>query len=210
MVRTFTTLILTIFLAVGPSMPPASAQMIVPKGDAAWWTKPNIQKRIREERDVIITVKNEKNTIYTMTGAGNLRAPRDFTMQTLLAFNELPKVSKYFKKVVHQPELNRVYFLLEAYGYEARLLIKYSVENLPEKTVFHWKVVWGGFQGMIGTIEFSTYKVDKTEAIVASQFDNKEIPLPKIFTSFLLEVVIKEVAKSMRTYIEDKYAKTKG
>lgn len=201
---------MTFFVASGLAATPAWGQMAIPTGEAAWWSKPATLKRIRDERDIIVTVKNTKDTLYQMSGAGDLRASRAFTLKTLMAFNDLPQVSPYFKKVVHQPELHRVYFLLEAYGYEARLLIKYSVEDLPEKTVFHWNVVWGGFQGMIGSIELKSLKADKTEAVLVSQFDNKDIPLPKIFTSFLLEVVVKEVAKGMRSYIEKKYLTTKG
>ena len=193
------------FLAAGP----ARGDLAFPSGDAAWWQKPAMLKRLRDERDVVISVKGESHSRYAMTGAGDIRASRQFTVKTLLSFHDLEKVSPHFKKVVHQPEYSRVYFLLEAYGYEARLLIKYSVENLPEKTVFHWNVVWGGFQGMIGSIEFTTLKADKTEAVMVSQFDDRDIPLPRIFTSFVLEAVVQQVAKSMRGYIEDQYAKTK-
>jgi len=179
-----------------------------------WWEKPETLKKIREQHQVMVVVKEVKPaqgpSYYSLTGAGNLRATRAFTLQRILAFDELQKISPYFKKVVHQPELKRVFFLLEAYGYEARLLIKYRVEDLPEKTVFHWNVVWGGFQGMIGTIELKDLKADKTEAVLKSQFDDKEIPLPKIFKSFALELVIHHVAKGMRRDIEERYAKTKG
>jgi len=207
MAQWFLNPLLMFFLATGPR---ATAELSVPRGDAAWWQKPAMLKRLREERDVVISVKGEPHSRYSMTGAGDLRSSRESAVKTLLAFHDLEKVSPYFKKVVHQPEYNRVYFLLEAYGYEARLLIKYSVENLPEKTVFHWNVVWGGFQGMIGSIEFTTLKADKTEAVMISQFDDRDIPLPRIFTGFVLEAVVQQVAKSMRGYIEDQYAKTKG
>lgn len=179
-----------------------------------WWQKPAYQKKIREQREVIVVIKGEKapanKTLYHMTGAGVVRAQRAFVLQRILAFSELEKISPYFKKVVHQPEYNRVYFLLEAYGYEARLLIKYSIEDLPEKTVFHWNVVWGGFQGMIGSIELTSLKSERTEALLKSRFDDKEIPIPKFFTSFVLEVVVQQVAKSLRGHIEEKYTQSKG
>lgn len=178
--------------------------------EVSWWQKPAYQKKIRENREVIVSIKEKKRlekSYFEMTGAGVLRATRTFTLAKILKFEELQKISPYFKKVVHEPQYKRAYFLLEAYGYEARLLIKYSVQELPEKTVFHWNVVWGGFQGMIGDVELSTLKAGKTEAVLKSEFDDKDIPLPSIFKGFVLEVIVQHVAKGMRSYIEEAYAK---
>jgi hypothetical protein len=46
--------------------------------------------------------------------------------------------------------------------------------------------------------------------VLVARFDDKEIPLPRIFKSFVLEIIVQQVAKSMRSYIEEQYAKTKG
>ncbi len=177
-----------------------------------WWKKPNIEKKLREERAVIISIKEKSEfskNYYDMTGAGVVKATRAFTLKKILSFNELEKVSPYFKKVIHQPEYSRVYFLLEAYGYQARLLIKYEVQEVEGRTVFMWNVVWGGFQGMIGRIELSSLTGEKTEAVLTSRFEDKEIPLPKIFKGFVLEVIVQQVAKSMRSWIEDAANKEK-
>lgn len=176
-----------------------------------WWAKPAYQKKIREQREVIVSIKSEEvggKSFYKMTGAGVLRATRAHTLKKILAFEDLQKVSEYFKKVVHQPELSRVYLVLEAYGYEARLLIKYSIKDQSEKSVFQWSVVWGGFQGMIGEIELSSLAPEKTEAILISSFDEKQVPLPSIFKGIVLEMIVQHVAKSMRNYIEEDYKKT--
>ncbi len=149
-----------------------------------------------------------------MTGAGVVKATRAHTLKKILSFQELEKVSSYFKKVTHQPEYNRVYFLLEAYGYQARLLIKYEVLEKDDRTVFMWNVVWGGFQGMIGRVELTSLGAglgtslgtDKTQAILVSRFEDKEIPLPHIFKGFVLEVIVQHVAKSMRAWIEESVA----
>ncbi len=178
--------------------------------EAAWWKKPHYEKKIREERAVVISIKNRhaySRSYYDMTGAGVVRASRAQTLKKILSFQELEKVSPHFKKVIHQPEYNRVYFLLEAYGYQARLLIKYEVQEKDGRTLFLWNVVWGGFQGMIGRIELSSLGAGKTEAIMISQFEDKEIPLPHIFKSLVLEVIVQHVAKSMRSWIEEAAAK---
>lgn len=178
--------------------------------DSTWWKKPHYEKKIREERAVMISIKNRHEhgrTYYDMTGAGVAKATRAQTLKKILSFQELEAVSPYFKKVVHQPEYSRVYFLLEAYGYQARLLIKYEVQEKEGRTLFLWNVVWGGFQGMIGRIELSSLGAGKTEAILISQFEDKEIPLPHIFKSLVLEVIVQHVAKSMRLWIEEAAAK---
>lgn len=178
--------------------------------ESEWWQKPSTQKRIREERAVIISInsktENSKN-YYHMTGAGVVKATPAHTLKKILSFQELEKVSSYFKKVTHQPEYNRVYFLLEAYGYQARLLIKYEVQQKDDRTVFVWNVVWGGFQGMIGRVELTGIGSDKTQAILISRFEDKEIPLPHIFKGFVLEVIVQHVAKSMRAWIEESATK---
>ncbi len=178
--------------------------------DSEWWQKPSYQKRIREERAVIVSIKEQKENgknYYDMTGAGVLKASRAHTIKKILSFHELEKVSEHFKKVTHQPEYNRVYFLLEAYGYQARMLIKYEVIERDDRTVFTWNVVWGGFQGMIGRVELTSLSIDKTQAILISRFEDKEIPLPKIFKGFVLEVIVQHVAKNMRTWIEESVPK---
>jgi hypothetical protein len=178
--------------------------------ESLWWQKPSYEKKIREERAVIVSIQSKtefSKNYYDMTGAGVVRASRAFTIKKILAFEDLEKVSEYFKKVTHQPEYNRVYFLLEAYGYQARLLIKYEVIEKDDGTVFSWNVVWGGFQGMIGRIELKSLSSDKTQAVLISRFEDKEIPLPKIFKSFVLEVIVQQVAKNMRTWIEESAAK---
>ena len=178
-----------------------------------WWEKPTYRERIRQQRQVIISVKRDPEKTkhdHLMTGAGVVRATQAFTLQKILDFKELPKISSYFKKIVHQPELNRVYLVLEAYNYEARMLIMYTVETVGDRRIFNWKVVWGGFQGMIGSIELTSLEPEKTEVIMRSSFDDKEIPLPSIFTGFVLEILVQHVAKSMRDYVEDAYKNSKG
>ena len=178
-----------------------------------WWTTPAYRAKIRDQRQVIVSIKSEKEhgrSRFKMTGAGAIRASKSYTLKKILAFEELQTISPYFKKVVHQPELSRFYFLLEAYGYQARLLIKYSIKDQGEKSVFHWSVVWGGFQGMIGNIELSSLAAEKTEAVLVSTFDDKEVPLPSIFKGVVLEMIVQHVAKSMRAYIEKEYEASKG
>lgn len=186
---------------------------VAPAVSDIWWEKPENQKKIRQERQVMVSIKNDpaktKND-FLMTGAGVVKATQTFTLQKILDFKELQKVSSYFKKITHEPEFNRVYFVLEAYNYEARMLIKYSVETSGSKRVFNWKVVWGGFQGMIGSIELANLEAEKTELIMRSSFDDKEIPLPSIFKSFVLEILVQQVAKGMREYVEDAYVNSKG
>lgn len=173
-----------------------------------WWEKPSLQKKVRQERQVIVSVKRDPAKTkhdYVMTGVGVVKATLPFTIERILDFSSLQKVSSYFKKIHHQPEFNRVYFILEAYGYEARMLIKYSVETSGNQRIFHWRVVWGGFQGMIGSIDVSSLEAEKTQLVMHSNFDDKEIPLPSIFTSFVLEILVQQVSKSMREFIEDAY-----
>lgn len=181
--------------------------------ETSWWRKSTYQNKIREQREIIVSIKEENafgKSYYKMTGAGALRGTPSHTLKKILSFEELQKISPYFKKVVHQPELSRVYLLLEAYGYEARLLIKYSMKDQSDKAVFHWSVVWGGFQGMIGDIELWSLAPEKTEAILIATFDDKQVPLPKIFKGIVLEMIVQHVAKSMRSHIESEYQKSKG
>jgi hypothetical protein len=201
-----------LFSAHGKWTPVVDMSTQIPK-EKHWWVKPDVVTKIRDEKQILVVVKQDPKLgegFYSMTGAGVLSASPEFTVKKILEFDKLPQISEYFKKVTHQPDLDRVFIVIEAYGYEARLVIKYFVKDVGRKKLFHWNVVWGGFQGMVGEIELSSLKNGKTEAILLAKFNDKEIPLPNIFKSFILEIIVQQVAKSTRSYIEDQAVAAKG
>lgn len=173
-----------------------------------WWDKPSVRKKVRDQRQVLVVVSAQEHSHYRMTGVAAVRASRDKCLKQIMNFSEFEKISQYFKKVVHQPKHKRVYVILEALGYQARLLMQYETEVGASETVFKWTVVWGAFQGMIGSVHLKTIGAGTTEAVMLSSFAEKEVPLPRIFKSFVLEMIAHRVAVKMREHIES--ALTKG
>jgi hypothetical protein len=56
----------------------------------------------------------------------------------------------------------------------------------------------------------TSLKAEQTEAILISRFEDKEIPLPHIFKGFVLEIIVQQVAKNMRAWIEESAVRQGG
>lgn len=178
-----------------------------------WREKKKVYRQITHERRVIVSVKQEEvagKKSFRMVGVGAVNAPIDFCVGEVMEFDKLPEISSYFKKVVHQKDKKQVYIVLEAMGYQARLLLEYQWNKKdPNAQQMDWKVIWGPFKGMIGHYQFVKINGEQTEVSIWSNFSNHNIPIPEFLMKFTLEVIAEKVAQKMRSFIEDNYRKNK-
>lgn len=171
---------------------------------ADWRERPKVQKKVQTQRRVFVVLKEKAGQpgVLSLTGIGEVKQSRSVCLQKMLGFEKLPQVSSHFKKVIHQPKLSRVYFVLQAYGYEARLLIKYKVVSTKEKDLLQWSVVWGRFEGMVGEIQLTSPRAGRVQALMTGSFRADQVPLPSFFKNFVLEMIIHRISLKMRTYLE--------
>jgi hypothetical protein len=172
-----------------------------------WHSKPKLLEQMREERKIIVSVKDFPSAIKEkrIIGAGYVKAPFDKVAIEVFNFENLGEVSEYFKKVIHKKEEQRVYIFIQALGFQSRLLLKYKINKINDQFVqMDWIVIWGRLKGMQGNFQIKKIDPIITEISLWSTVKEINIPVPDLLINFTLEVITEKVAQKMRTYLESK------
>jgi len=173
-----------------------------------WKRKPELQKKIREDRAIFVSVRREDLERdpglmrFTMLGVGLVARPKDFCFRLGQQYHRLIQISDHFRTVNHDPRTNQLFLITEALGYQARMILKLNPVSEDGRSEIQWEVIWGAFKGMTGIIGFEKDGESKTEVSVMAKYEAKELPIPKVLMGFALEVITQKVAEKMRTYIE--------
>lgn len=203
--RLFIKPLLTLFLGCSLFSSVVMAQEELP----FWHQKPNLFKKMKEERKIVVSVTTEsvgKGTKIKMLGAGIVNVPLYFAKDQVMHFEKLPEISSYFKKVVHKKDKKEVYFHIQALGLQMRFLQKYQWGHESLKSAqMDWKVTWGLLKGMVGHYKFRYVGATQTEVIIWSTLTKSDIPIPQFLVNFTLEVIAEKVAQKMRTFMEESF-----
>jgi hypothetical protein len=173
-----------------------------------WRTRPTLQKKIREERAIVVSVKREnvgrenKLIRFTMNGAGLVAKPKDFCFEVSQRYEKLKEISHHFRTVEFDAKTRQLFLVTEALGYQARMILKLTPVSEDWRSELQWEVVWGHFKGMKGIVGYERIDERRTEVSIQAIFEAAELPLPKILMGFALEVITQKVAEKMRSYIE--------
>ncbi|NQZ20057.1 MAG: hypothetical protein HRT44_12495 [Bdellovibrionales bacterium] len=174
-----------------------------------WRKNKKLYRQIENQRRVVVAVKEESSLgqkKFRMTGVGAVNVPLYYSVKRVMEFERLPDVSSYFKKVVHKKEKKQIYLVMEALGYQARMLLEYKWQNKGEDLrQMDWHVIYGPFKGMVGHYQFRAIDSRKTEVSLWSTFVNPQLPVPEFLMKFTLEVIAEKVAQKMRSFIESEY-----
>jgi len=205
--------------ATGPAMeggplPSSSPPRLVfrrdtPESEMPFWRKkPALVQRIREERAIIVSVRQEeapnKQVRFFMNGAGSVARSKEFCFRTSQRYEKLKEISDHFKTVNFDPATRQLYMITEALGYQARMILRITPVSEDWRSELQWEVIWGHFKGMSGIIGFEKIDATHTEMSMSSKYEADQLPLPKILMGFALEVVTQKVAEKMRTFIESR------
>lgn len=171
-----------------------------------WRKKPALMQKIREERAIIVSVRNEdapnKQIRFLMTGAGSVARSKEFCFGTAQKYEKLKEISDHFKTVSFDLTSRQLYLITEALGYQARMILRVTPVSEDWRSELQWEVIWGHFKGMSGYIGFEKIDAGHTEMSMVSKYEADQLPLPKILMGFALEVITQKVAEKMRTFIE--------
>jgi uncharacterized membrane protein len=173
-----------------------------------WRTRPALQKKIREERAIVVSVKREetdgidKRIRFTMNGAGLVAKPKDFSFEVSQRYEKLKEISHHFRTVEFDEKSRQLLLVTEALGYQARMVLKLTPVSEDWRSELQWEVIWGHFKGMKGIIGYERIDERRTEVSLHANYEAAELPLPKILMGFALEVITQKVAEKMRSYIE--------
>lgn len=177
-----------------------------------WRKNKNLYEKILNQRKIVVSVKTEgakPARSFRMLGAGVVNAPLRFAVQEVKKFENLPKTSSYFKKVVHNEKEQKLYLHMEAMGMRARMMLQYKwTDNFDKNQAqMDWLVTWGLLKGMEGNFIFREVPGEpgKTEVALWNSIKNMESPLPDFLMGFTLEVIGEKVAQKMRSYVESQY-----
>jgi hypothetical protein len=207
-------------LAVTPAPAPVSTPLPTPKPNLSigknpgaselpfWRKKPELLKKLRDERDVLVSVKREDLEHppgflrFTMAGAGVVARPKEHCFRVSQNYPKLKEISDHFKTVSYDSNTDQLFLITEALGYQARMILKMTPVEEDWRSELQFEVVWGAFKGMKGVLGFEELAPGKTEVSIQAKYEASELPLPRILMGFALEVITQKVAEKMRSYIE--------
>jgi hypothetical protein len=171
-----------------------------------WRKKPELMQKIREERAVLVSVRQEdapsKQVRFLMSGAGSVSRSKDFCFKTAQLYSKLKEVSNHFRDVSFDAKTGQLYLVTEALGYQARMVLRVTPVSEDWRSELQWEVIWGHFKGMSGYIGFESIDSTHTEVSLVSRYQADELPLPRVLMGFALEVITQKVAEKMRHFIE--------
>ncbi len=199
--------------------PPGPGKLTVARDTPAsqrpfWKSKPEQRKKLYEARAVLVSVRDEKvetadgrkQVRFTIKGAGLVSAPKAFSFATAQEYPKLKEVSGHFKTVAYHAPSRKLFLVMEALGYQARMVLRMRPVSEDWRDELQWDVVWGDFKGMTGVIGFERAEgPSKTEASIEAVYQAAELPLPKILMGLALEAIAQKVAEKMRSLIEGEY-----
>lgn len=196
---------------------PTVGEPLIPTGTPFWKAKPKVYKRIREERDIIVSVKSVDDPsvaaepkILRIEGGGLIHVPMDFAYRQAKDFEDLQKMSDHIRKVEWNEKTRTLFLHTEAFNYHARMTLLVTFQESAEKNAIQFKIIEGVFKGMEGRIDFLPGPAAKdssasAEIGLAAGYRYNKFPIPAFFLHFGLEVVMQKIAGRMRSFIEEEY-----
>lgn len=174
-----------------------------------WRVKPKLLNKILENRDIIVSVstKVKKSDLYMlqMHGGGMVKNESSLVFAEVQKYENLKKISPRIVEVKVTPDKSEIFIHCEAFNYHARMWMSVSpspniAQNKDRRLNF--KVLRGNFVGMAGAFTFENYKPGITLMGFNATYDYKDLPMPRFFVEFGLEVVLQKVARDMRAFLE--------
>jgi hypothetical protein len=192
--------------------PNAYSIEVIEKEVPYWRAKPEVYRRMVEDRAVVVSSRRETVKIlgkeeirFTIKGAGIVNAPRVFSFKEAQNYDKLKSISSHFKTVTYAPVNQTLHLVMEALGYEADMLLKMEPVTTELRDELQWSVIAGHFKGMRGVLAFESVAGGKTESSIDAVYQAETLPLPKILMGVALEAIFQKVAEKMRSAIEAEY-----
>jgi hypothetical protein len=175
-----------------------------------WKEKKEVYKRITEDRAIIVSAKVDKipnGEKLTVTTAGLISAPVDFSHKFVMNFDEYSTILPYIKKINYDRTTNNIFVHGGLLGYYVSMTIKLKPEKILNGYLTNWTVISGNFKGMTGYIREEAFDQKKTEISMNALYLGKSVDIPGVIMQFGLEVAGRKAASSMRSYIEEQWEK---
>jgi hypothetical protein len=178
-----------------------------------WKTKPAVYRSMVDERDVVVSVTHKnpevKGGVYSFSykGAQIVNVPLAFCQKKMLEYDKLPAISSYIKETKFDPAKKELYFHGEAYGFHATMWLKIETVISSEAFEMHFEVIRGNLVGMKGVVRSEDFRRQKVEMSLVGSRSAEKLGMPAILLDFGLEIVLQQVAKKIRNYLEAEFKK---
>jgi len=174
--------------------------------DAFWKKRPELVRKIRDERSILVSVteSNElgKGISFKMLGVGIVRRSKEFSFRASQEYSRLPQVSDHFQEAVYAESSHQLLLVVAALGFKTRMVLRILPVAGEERSELQWEVIHGSFKGLKGLVGYERDGDGKTEMSLDAHYTAETLPLPKPLMGFALEVIIQKVAEKMRSFIE--------
>jgi hypothetical protein len=180
---------------------------------AFWRMKPRLVERMREERDIIVSVTHstrDKLKLFEIKGAGWTRSEAAFAFRVARQFEDLKKVSSHFQIVQYNEKTQKLFVRTEALGWYADMLMQISLEENAAAKLYniYWINLAGSFKGMKGVGQLRGVASDQCEISIVASYEAEVLPLPSVLMNMGLEFVLQKVTEKMRRVIESEFKRS--
>lgn len=176
-----------------------------------FWSKPEIQEKMKKERYLPVSVTSdhdENNQEYwSMKGAGITNAPCDFAFEWSQRFEEIKKLKDHFPEVswnADKTELNlSLKVLSRVQKIKFKLWRKIFEANGEQIRRLHYLVLDGPYKGSEGAMILTNAKQQRCEIGLVSVYKGKLFMFGSSVIAVAVEGVIQHVAKTLRSGVEN-------
>lgn len=178
-----------------------------------WKSKPEVYRSLVDDHEIVVSVTHTKPSkkgepySFTYKGAQIVSAPLLFCQKKMLQYEKLPEISSYIRETRWDAGKKELYFHGEAYGFHAQMWLKIETVIAENSFEMHFEVLRGNLVGMKGLIRLEDFKRQKIEMSLAGKQSAQNLGMPAILLDFGLEIVLQQVAKKIRNYLEGEYKK---
>lgn len=130
-----------------------------------------------------------------------MQVPFDRAFSRVKQFNKYPEITEHIVQTKYNPDAQLLYIRGEAYNYWAEMLMQTEFVERSDFKEMKWRIVGGLFPGMLGSVRLEKISDKETEISLRALYDYNTVPLPSFFLEFGMEVVLRQVAAKMRTFI---------
>lgn len=177
-----------------------------------WRSKEKVYAKV-QEREVIVAVNTEDVKAgvaprrLSIKGGGQMRTPCDFAFGAAQNYPELARESGYVEEVSYQADEGLLKLKMAAFGFRESATLKMSAGQDGEHKAIFYEIMEGRLTGFKGRFVFYPVRGRDKQCDIGTlgEFNYRELPLPRMFVTFGLQVMFQRMAGRLRAFAEEKY-----
>lgn len=175
-----------------------------------FWRRPELQKKMQEKKEILVSVTKDSSgemDVWSMKGAGIVRANCPAVHHWALDFSQLQKMKNHFPEVSWNPKKTELNLSVQVLGKIQKIRFQLSQEDLlsaqPNVRRIHFEVLEGAYKGALGVLILTDAAQQSCEVGLISVFKGKIINFGSSVFAIAVEGLLHYVAKSLRSGVEN-------